>query len=55
MHVCASKHMGIFSMKSFSLGNLSLLTNFQKLSTDTVSRDGQLIWLRDYFEATFSK
>jgi len=28
-HVCISKH--IFIAKSFSLGNLSLLTNFQKL------------------------
>jgi len=30
-HVCISIH--IFIAKSFSLGNLSLLTNFQRLST----------------------
>jgi len=39
---------GIFSAKSFRLGNISLLTNFQKLFA--VCRNGQLIWLGGHFE-----
>ena len=38
----------IVSAKSFCLGNLFLLANFQKLST--VCTDGQLIWLGGHFE-----
>jgi len=38
----------IFNAKSFSLENLSLLTNIQKFST--VCRNGQLIWLGGHFE-----